>query len=160
LERPEKGKDPQITGSEPGLEIDESKLNQAFDALSAFMIQDVADEKTQVNSSAHSFEYLLFDGTRYILSPSKSGEGDEAIYYLKASVDYVPNTSEETPEDTGDDKTNASAGGKTAKERAKTENDRVGPWIYKISQWKYETFITDPTAFVKKEEEQADKTQG
>ena len=160
LERPEKGKDPQITGSEPGLETDESKLNQAFDALSAFMIQDVADATTQLNASSHRFEYLLFDGTRYILSPSKSGEGDEAVFYLKASVDYVPNLSEEKSEDTGEDKANAPAGGKTAKELAKTENDRIGPWIYTITQWKYETFITDPTAFVKKEEEQADKTQG
>ena len=90
LERPEKSKDPQLEGADPDREIDDAKISQAFDTLSNFMVEDVAAPDTQVEAAAHVFEYRLFNGACYTLYPSKSGDGDDAVHYLKAGVEFHP----------------------------------------------------------------------
>jgi len=158
LARPEKGKEPEFENLPEGKKIVKNKADSLLGGLSSFSIDNVADpakkaEETGLDSSL-CFEYHLFDGTVYKAYPGNQLADDESFYF-KARVSYVApeiKTEAETEAD-GDDKEKADqAQAKAEEEKAKQEklsadakklDDKITPWLYVISKWKHEKFVSD-----------------
>ncbi len=147
IERPEKGKDASITAVPEGKKVEKYKIDQMLGILSALKIEDVADPGQKLADSKFSeqprFEYHLFNGTVYTISPGTTIKEGSDHHYLKATVAYFPPA--ESKSDT------AKEAEKTA-ETVQKQNHQLSAWTYVVSKWVYNSFLTRPEDFFEKEE--------
>jgi hypothetical protein len=174
LQRKAKGSEPQFLELPDGQKSLQAKIDLVFDALSPLSIEDVAAkkeaaaEKTEDPQQHHHFEYQLYNGLVYTVWPTqtKSGNNTEPdnngqngdTYQLKIQAAYREPISIDKPEsEKKEDITEAPKGEKQEApppppELAKQANSKLSPWIYTISKWVYDSFVTDPQSFIEKKE--------
>jgi len=146
LKRPAKDTDPVLVGLPAGKMIAISKVDQLFEALTSFSVEDVADpaaisEATHFPQAAR-FEYHLFDGTIYHIYPGAALKDGSDNHYFRISVSYrqPPGKVDPAQQETQT---------KLAEEAEKL-NRNISPWTYVIFKWVYDSFFTDPKNLIEK----------
>jgi len=99
------------------------------------------------------FEYHLFNGIVYRVYTSSRCSEDEGCY-LKIEADYQKPVNVKDEKAKGD----KSMGQEDSQEKtpqeyafeAKSLHARLSPWIYKVSKWQHNAFITDLDQFLEK----------
>jgi len=161
FERQEKGKKLEPIGTLIGKRLNKSKLNRLERGIAFLTLLDVVDPKTDpktlgIDESTY-VAYELFDGIRYKIFTGKSRRNGHDEIHLKISVDYItlPNKSET---DSQMDKSKESK--REVKEdldelklKAEQLSQRLSPWVFVVSKWNGESFVTDPQELVEKEGE-------
>ena len=105
------------------------------------------------------FEFILTDGTLYTVETGRRGEDDEEVNYLQFAVSFqadavVPAAADASTAEKDDEEKEAAEGQDrtTAFEvAARQAHTRLSPWIFKISRWKHEAFVTETEALLEKE---------
>lgn len=167
FERPQKGKDLQPIIFSPGSKIKTSALDRMSGALSSLGMENVVSPSTTPESIGmeltNLLEYHLFNGMIYRIYPGKTcSENDQC--YLKLEVSYQEPPAEKKEEG----KDESSNTGKEALEKTPEEytreamqiNDRLRPWIFILSRWQHNAFITDPNQLLDKPDEDQEKKDG
>ena len=167
FQRAEKGTDLVPTELPPNKKVDKSALNRLARSLSSLSMDDVLDPSNDSVSrelkQSDMFEYHLFNGMIYWVYPGKACANDDPCY-LKVEVGYQKPAEEEKPE--ADDKT--SNGKETRHEKSPEEvkleanqlNARLSPWVYVISKWQHNAFVTDLENLLEKPEKTDTKKSG
>ncbi|CAN2048523.1 DUF4340 domain-containing protein [Candidatus Magnetomoraceae bacterium gMMP-1] len=175
LKRPEKDKKPEMLNPPEGKKIKTYELDNIFQALSNFRLEDIIDpaQKTEEKKGAYSLEFSLFNGTVYKVHPQEITSGDEKKYTFKIQVAY------KAPQPDPEKKTEESVAANYTKDKAKkldkdkkeekpekspkefaleaeNLNKKLSAWTYVISKWKYENFITNLDEFFEQEEKKED----
>lgn len=146
LKRPAKDTSPVLVGLPAGKMIAISKVDQLFEALTSFTVEDVADPAT-ISKAAHlpqaaRFEYHLFDGTVYHVYTGAALKDGSENHYFRITVSYQQPPGKVDP-------TQQESQAKLA-EAAEKLNRNVSPWTYVISKWVYDSFFTDPQNLIEK----------
>ena len=157
LDRPEKGKAPQMTPIPSGRSVDSAKIDQVFDALAPLTLDDVAaaDEVPKSNDAgARRLVYRLYDGRQITLLPFT---GDKENYWVRVTAEQI--TGETADADpaasatSGDEEQGkASDKGADAKKDADTPpvktaeqiNHELSAWVFSVKKWQFDSFITQP----------------
>ncbi len=173
MKRPEKNKEPEFADLPQGKKIKTSKVNSLFGAISSFQIEDVADPAKDTKTMGFDGKYLefhLFDGTVYKVFPGSSVENDDTKHYMKAEAAYIkpevkePEKKAETDAGKGDKKAEAAAPAKPD-EKQKSPDElaadakKLSTWVYVISKWRYDNFVTDSVQLFEEEKKEEPKAQ-
>jgi len=176
FERPEKRKDLEAQGLSASRKVDQAKLNRLAKGLSSLQAEDVLDPSDNSFSAdlkrADHLEYELFNGMLYRVYPGKPCADDDRCY-LRLEAGYeepAPMEEDKSAEDTSKKEAPAE---ETAKEEvskeekpspdktpeemrleAKKLNDRFSPWVYVISNWQHEAFVTNLDQLLEKPKEE------
>ncbi len=180
LKRPEKGKEPELVDKPSGGKLteenlDKTKVNRLFGALSAFRIDDVADPVLENDKTGFDVRpnlvYELFDGTSYTVRLGSSVPGDDTRFYFAMSAKYTPPETSETVES----ETNQTGEKDVSEEEKKAEEARIqkeqeklaaaakeknlkfSKWIYIIGKWRKDNLITEAKQLIKEKEEKTGK---
>jgi hypothetical protein len=165
--RAEKGNDLEPTSLPANKKVDKSALNRLARSLSSLSMEDVIDPSdNSVSTDLKKFdtlEYHLFNGIIYRVYPGKACSEDNQCY-LKVEVDYPGPAAEKKPaadDKTSDDEKTSSE--KTPEEmdlEAKQLNKRLSPWVYVISKWQHDSFVTDLDKLLEKPDKTRAKKNG
>lgn len=165
--RAEKGTDLEPTALPANKKMDQSALNRLARSLSSLSIDDVIDPSDDTVfrglKQFDTLEYHLFNGMIYRVYPGKACSKDGQCY-LKVEVGYQKPAVEKKPAE--EDK--ASSDEKTSPEKtpeeidleAKQLNKRLGPWVYVISKWQHDAFVTDLDKLLEKPDKTRVKKNG
>jgi hypothetical protein len=152
LVRAEKGGTPHLEGATEKDSVDSAKVERVFGALSALTLDGVAGPRDAVDFSGldnpRRFEYRLFDGSVYILQTAtgtQSGDGG-GQHYLSIATAYEPPQAAGVDPDGEESEVKAEAGpaaAPDAKGKMARLDERLRPWAFTISTWKYEGLVYD-----------------
>ena len=156
LERPEKGKDLRPLNLPAGSKVKKSARDRLAQALSFLQIGDVMDPSATPESIgmeiSSRMEYYLFNGMIYRLYPGTArSESDQCL--LKIEVDYQRPPGEKDERAKDGSKQEDAGTEKRPKEydlEARQLNERLGPWLYVISKWQHDVFVTDLAQLLEK----------
>jgi hypothetical protein len=167
FQRAEKGTELEPTALPANRKVDKSALTRLAGSLSSLSMEDVLDPSddsaVRELKQSDTLEYHLFNGMIYRVYPG--GEcSDDAPCYLKVEVGYQKPTEEDKP--AADDK--ASNGKENSPKKspeevaleAKRLNERLSPWIYVISKWQHNAFVTDLDKLLEKPDKTVTKKDG
>lgn len=155
LKRPDKDKPPvfinvPLNKGKKDKKIIKTKLDQVFEALSSLGIEDIADPEQNGENirikDAQCLKYYLFNGMTYKICLGKPLDNDKDKFYFRAKVEFAPLLQKT--------KVNGENGPKDQKklsEEADRLYKKLNPWIYVISKWEHDRFVTDPKDFFEKE---------
>lgn len=160
LARSEKGRLPELSPLPAGRTIDSAKVDQVFDALAPLTLDDVtpADKDTLTDVTTR-LVYRLYDGRQITILPTSEGEENYRVRVVaeeiepaieaaddKATeaVDKGKQTETESAEATPAEKKEDAPVIKTAQQI----NDELGPWVFSIKKWQFDSFITNPETFL------------
>jgi hypothetical protein len=161
LVRAEKGKDAELAAIPEGRSADANRIDQVMEALAPLTVEDVqpADGPSAIASERPRLVYHLFDGREIDIFPAS--EGDESyslqVAAREPSVEETPSAVETLPEkDEAKEQKEEDAENvkEPAPRSAKEINDALGPWIFSIKKWQFDSFVTQPESLleeVKKE---------
>jgi hypothetical protein len=139
LVRSEKGKAPTLEGASENEAVDPAKVERVLGALSALTLDGVAGPRGAVEftglENPRRFEYRLFDGSAYSLETGRRGGDGGDRHYLSVTTAY-----HQPPQAAGED---ATAGLPKTKGKTQQLAERLQPWTFTISTWKYEGLIYD-----------------
>jgi hypothetical protein len=139
--------------------LDSAKIDRVLGALANLGIDGVRGDREALEldglSAARRFEYRLFDGTVYTIETAKKLTTDGDENFLTVGVAYDP------PPQSGDEKadTQAPAEGDAEKSvadpavEAQRQNEKLKPWTYSISTWRFENWVSGREDLVKQEQE-------
>jgi hypothetical protein len=138
LRRPAEGQPAQLVAAPGGREVRQAKVDEVFQALSDFEIDDLADPEASIpEASDLLMEYRLFDGSTFSLAIGPALNENPEAHYLRVQAAF------QEPAAEGDDA--------PATDRA-TEiaelNQRLGAWTYVIPQWRRDSFTGDMQRFL------------
>ena len=165
--RAEKGNDLEPSELPANKKVDKSALNRLARSLSSLNMEDVIDPSDDSVSidlkKSNKVEYHLFNGMIYRVYPGKACPEDGQCY-LKVEVDYQGPAAEKKP--AADEK--ASSNEKTSPEKTSEETDleakqlnkRLSPWVYVISKWQHDSFVTDLDKLLEKPDKTRAKKNG
>ena len=167
LARSEKGRLPELSPLPEGRTIDSSKVDQVFDALAPLTLDDVTPADKAVAAAASRLVYRLYDGRQITVSPTSDGEEIYRVRVAAEEGEAMPEAVDDKAVETADkaketETTSAEAAPAEKKEDApvvKTAqqiNDELGPWVFSIKKWQFDSFIANPEGFlevIKKESE-------
>jgi hypothetical protein len=129
--------------------IDRQAVDKLAGALASFRIEDVVPA-SQIDETTFGVcvEYRLFDGKKISLYPGMAGgENGEPVLRISVDMDRSTIASEGSGENASDKQLN---------EEAKNETtdlmERVSPWVFKLSRWRFDTLVTDPADLLVNEE--------
>jgi hypothetical protein len=144
--------------------IREQELRRVSMALRGLRIIDVVEHQASPTLDGFPFrlDYELFNGMTYRIYPSAGcSKSSEDQCLLRLEVDY-----QEPPADKGDESVKE-AGAEEKSETEKTSeelaaearslNERLSPWIYRVPWSKHYAFKTDPIYFFEKEKKKKSK---
>ncbi|MCK5193483.1 MAG: hypothetical protein KAQ71_06715, partial [Desulfobulbaceae bacterium] len=99
------------------------------------------------------FEYYLFDGTVYNIYPGLAMDNDSEKHYYRVYASHIPSQGKEGDVTTNSGKEDKSRQENQAEPSVKVNhlNKKLGSWIYIVSKWENNKFITDPEEFFIKE---------
>lgn len=166
LTRLEKGKAPQLSPVPSGRRVDSAKIDQVFDAMSPLTLDDVVSaDKHPKNDDADTrrLVYELYDGRRIFLFP----ESDDAERYwvrvaaeeitgqtANADVSDATATEDEPAKAEQKDSADANVPEKQgaqdapAVKTAQAINAELGPWVFLIKKWQFDSLITQTDALL------------
>ncbi len=157
LARSEKGRLPELSPLPSDRNIDSAKVDQVIDALAPLTLDDVApaDDAPQ-GTVAGRLVYRLYDGRRITLSPEAAGEENYRVRVTAEAGEPVPTVDdkasaagdENKAADDADNTKDEKKADKTAIKTAQQINDELGPWVFSIKKWQFDSFITDPETFL------------
>ncbi|PID40971.1 MAG: hypothetical protein CR984_00460 [Proteobacteria bacterium] len=160
LQRPEKGKAVQVTPVPEGREADASKIDQVMDALSPLSIDDVAAADGSAAHTGHRLVYSLLDGREITILPAAVGGERYTIRVvaagaLKRAVDDAEKQEASAVKD--DDAENAAQAddAATSVKTSQEINRDLGPWVFSIKKWQFDSFITQPDGLLNEVEDQS-----
>lgn len=157
LSRPQKGQAADMQPVPKGRTADTVKIEQVIEALAPLTIEDVqaADSGNPPAEAGRTrLVYRLYDGRQITLFPAHD---DKENYTLRVTAEEIPVDEKQvdTPEPGAEDKD-----APKDKVPAKTDtaalptptvqqlNQELGPWVFSIKKWQYDSFITDPAALL------------
>jgi hypothetical protein len=155
--------DPELLIPAAAGKLNQSKVNNVMGALGGLELNDVIDPAQPLDWGAltdrRRFEFLLTDGTLYTVETGRRGEDEEEANYLQFTVSFqpdavVPAAADASTTEKDDENKEAEQGQdqKSAYEAAARQaHARLNPWVYKISRWKHEAFVTDAEALLEKD---------
>lgn len=163
LVRDEKGKDAELTPIPKGRAADANRIDQVMEALAPLSLDDVqpADGPPAIASERPRLVYHLFDGREIDIFPATAGEESYTLRVAArepAMAAKTPSTEEKPPEAgkvEGQKEEETEKAQEPAPRSAKEINDALGPWVFSIKKWQYDSFVTQPESLleeVKKEE--------
>jgi hypothetical protein len=167
FQRAEKGTDLEPTALPPNKKVDKSALNRLARSLSSLSMDDVLDPSDdsvfRELKQSDTLEYHLFNGMIYRVYPGRACADDDPCY-LKVEVVYLKPAEEEKP--AADDKT--SNGKEIPPEKSPEEvkletkqlNERLSPWVYVISKWQHDSFVTGLDKLLEKPDKTDKKKSG
>ncbi|RLB43354.1 MAG: hypothetical protein DRH12_03340 [Deltaproteobacteria bacterium] len=158
LERKAKGKDFEATGVLKAKELDRSKIRRLERAISFLTLLDVAGRNPDVKGPGTDgkayVSYELFDGTVYKIFPSRVKVNGKDEYHLRIRVGYISSGKMTLGEDVSDRSGITGAGTTAARsevqDKARQLNEQLSPWVFVVSKWVADAFITDPERLVGK----------
>ncbi len=148
FERPDKGKEMQPVNIKSGEKIDQYAVNSLASALSYLKIEDVVDRSEDTNQltgivNSAWIEYHLFNGTIYRIYTNKECTHPDPCY-MRLEVDYqkpVTTTTKAAEKETSTEEgTSPEKSPEELSSGAKSQNERLGRWIYKVSERQHSTF--------------------
>jgi hypothetical protein len=173
FQRAEKGTDLETDALPPDKKVDKSALNRLARSLSSLSMDDVLDPSDDSVvaelKQSDTLEYHLFNGMIYRVYPGKACADDDPCY-LKVEVGYQkPAEAEKTADKekpAADDK--ATSGKEARPEKSPEEvkleaeqlNGRLSPWVYMISKWQHNAFVTDLEDLLEKPDKTDTKKSG
>lgn len=155
LERPEKGKDPELVDMPEDKKLKKYKTNSLIGALSGFRIEDIADPELspdEIGVDEKRLEFHLFDGMVYYLYPGKAIPDDDERFYMKAEVAYI---APELPDLPDSDETADSA--EPAEKPQIVDDDQTAETASSAESEK--TPEEDPAALRQKQKEEQEKLE-
>jgi hypothetical protein len=151
LTRASAGEPAALTPMPDGRTVNMAKIDQVMDAISPLTLDDVASADAPPPADGSRLVYQLFDGREITLYPA-AGENDSysvrvAAAQLPVAVDAKPEPAADTdaaaaPADAAS--ANASADTPPVVKTAQEINEALGPWVFTIKKWQYDSLITDP----------------
>ena len=167
FQRAEKGTDLQPTALPPNKNLDKSALNRLARALSSLNIDDVLDPSDdsvfRELKESDTLEYHLFNGMIYRVYPGKPCADDDPCY-LNVEVGYQKPAEGEKPaadDKTSNDKeTRPEKSPEEVKLEAKQLNERLSPWVYVVSKWQHNAFVTDLEKLLEKPDKTGKQKSG
>ncbi len=161
LSRPEKGQPAGMTPVPQGRTADPAKIDQVLDALAPLTLDDVQPETAPptVVPGQHRLVYRLYDGRQISIFPDTDGKENYTLRVTaeEMETETVPADPSPPVEDDGD--TPQAESDRTAAPAPRTArqiNEDLGPWVFSIKKWQFDSFITQPASLleaVKKEGE-------
>jgi hypothetical protein len=138
LRRPAEGQPAELVAAPQERQVRQTKVEEVFDALSDFDIDDVADPTVPTPADSDLVvEYRLFDGSLYTLTVGPTLPQNPEAHYLRVQSAY------RAPAAAGEDAPTADPAAEI-----RELNQRLSAWIYVIAQWKRDSFIGDPQSFL------------
>jgi hypothetical protein len=144
--------------------IKEQELKRVAGALRSLRLIDVVERQVAPTLDGFPFrlEYELFGGMTYRIYPSagcsKSSE-DQCLLRLEAGYQELPaEKDDESVEEVGAEEKSETE--KTPEElaaEARSLNERLSPWVYRVPWSQHYALITDPTRFLEKEKKKGSK---
>lgn len=143
--------------------LDTAIIDDILTTLSPLSIEDVVGRSDDNNlltvDYTLPFEYRLFNGTVYRVTPGKSPvkskgpnekdtnqkDSNKSKYYIRVKVDQNATIAK-----TGDDELSSLED--HAPINRDSMNQTIGNWVYEIPEWKFERFITNPENLFEKKE--------
>ena len=159
LSRPEKGAPGRLTPAPSSGTADPAKIDQVFDALGSLTLDDVRDAggvSLPADAGRTRLVYRLYDGRQISIFPDVDGQENYTIRVAAAAWSEKAHTAV-SPESTagdGDQPTAEEADADTAVPAEKTVqqlNEDLGPWIFSVKKWQYDSFITQAASLLKEE---------
>ena len=157
IKRPEKEQPPEFVNAPRNRKVETSKINQVVEALTGLKIEDIADPGKNIKQTKFKntpyFEYYLFDGTVYNIYPGLAMDNDSEKHYYRVYASHIPPQDKEGDVTTDSGKEDKSRQENQAEPLVKVNhlNKKLGSWIYIVSKWENNKFITDPEEFFEKE---------
>jgi len=164
ITRPSADQPAALTPLPDGRTVNMAKIDQVLDAIAPLTLDDVASTDAAPPADATRLVYQLFDGREISLYPAAGENGRYSIRVaatqLPVTVDAKAETAAETaPADThaataAADAASADASAETPAvvKTAQEINDALGPWVFTIKKWQYDSLITDPENLLEKPE--------
>ena len=157
IKRPEKEQPPEFVNAPRNRKVETSKINQVVEALTGLKIEDIADPGKNIKQTKFKntpyFEYFLFDGTVYTIYPGLAMDNDSEKHYYRVYASHIPSQDKEGDVTTDSGEEDKSRQENQAEPSVKVNhlNKKLGSWIYIVSKWENNKFITDPEEFFIKE---------
>lgn len=138
LRRPAEGQPAELVAAPRERQVRQTKVEEVFDALSGFDIDDVADPTAATPADSDLvLEYRLFDGSLYTLTVGPTLPQNPEAHYLSVQTAY------RAPATAGEEAPSSDPAAEI-----RELNQRLSAWIYVIAQWKRDSFIGDPQSFL------------
>lgn len=138
LRRPAEGQPAELVAAPQERQVHQAKVDEVFDALSDFDIDDVADPNAPAPADSDLLiEYRLFDGSLYTLAVGPALPQNPEACYLRVQTAY------QAPAAVGED-----APASDPKAEIRELNQRLSTWVYVIPQWRRDSFVGDLQGFL------------
>lgn len=154
LSRPKKGATAQLMPLPKGRTADTAKIDQVLEALSPLNLEDVKASDGQpptVGPSGSRLIYRLYDGRQISIYPEHNGKVGYRVR-VAAVAEASPPAAKTPGTPAKDGKTKKGKGGASSSPPPPTAqqlNAELGPWVFTIKKWQYDSFITRPASLLK-----------
>jgi len=142
LERSDPASDFELKPAPTSGPLERAEIKRVAEALSPLRIEDVEAGKNPL-AGQYRFEYTLSDGHRYTVTIGEKVEGDDETARHRVRVDVAPM---DTEKPTGEGKPTGPA------VPTNQRSQQLTKWVYLVSEWEIESFITDPLKLVSSNE--------
>jgi hypothetical protein len=145
-----------------GRSADTTKIDQVMEALSPLNLDDVkaGDGKPPaVGSGGSRLVYRLYDGRQVSIYPEHDGTDSYSVRVAAETVQTKTGApAAKAPEKAADDGNTKTGKGEAAAKPAAASpppptaqqlNAELGPWVFSIKKWQYNSFITQPASLLK-----------
>ena len=161
LSRPQQGAPAVLTPLPAGRTADTAKIDQVLDALAPLSLDDVepAEGSPPPSSGQVRLVYTLYDRREITIYPIAAGEDRYRLRVKARQMEALPEPEgNETSEAQDADKPEESSTGKEAVawKTAQEINANVGPWVFAIKKWQFDSFFTQLASLL----EEVEKTGG
>lgn len=157
LTRPAKGKAAELTPIPEGRSADANRIDQVMEALAPLNMEDVqsAGDSPAADSEGPRLVYRLFDGREIDIFPFSDGQEHYSLRVAAretgvAETPSVPENPPETDETKQQKEQDAVDEQEPAPRSAKEINDALGPWVFSVKKWQYDSFVTQPDSLLEK----------
>jgi hypothetical protein len=163
LTRKEKEEAAELSPVPRGRTADANRIDQVLDALAPLSLDDVrpADGPVSAGSDLPKLVYSLFDGREITIFPASEGEEKYALR-VAASQREAPAApaggNEAAAADDSSEKKEAEQADAPVVKTARQINESLGPWIFSIKKWQFDSFITQLDSLLEESEPEDDKT--
>ena len=147
LVRPEKGQDAQLAPLPEGRSVDAARIDQVLDAMAPLSLDDVqpAEGPAVASSGQTRLVYTLYDGREITVYPGVEGEDSYNLRVTARQIDGAPAPAEEEQSEAAEADASEEAASEqddAASKTAEQINADLGPWVFSIKKWQFDSFVT------------------